>query len=269
MHKAPKAKLIRKAQSGVLLAATIIAIFFVLPVRGDPQGESNLAPVSKECQPNGLPTASARPLPNTTLALRDRKVIRILTIGASSSAGRETTGDYHAIIVDALEKAIPGIDVQIIDRGVSGELVRDASDRMKNEVALTEPDLVLWQVGTNDAIARIGVDDFRASLNEGVQWLKEHDVDVVLVGVHYLRQLRRDAYYQSVRAAVVKTADEQNVLYVGRYEAIEMIARVREGARVPSEFAQTEAGYSCMAEYVARAITSGIFLKKRGAATGH
>jgi acyl-CoA thioesterase I len=71
-------------------------------------------------------------------------------------------------------------------------------------VALNEPDLVLWQVGTNDAIARIPIEDFSTSLRDGVRWLKDHNVDVVLVGVHYLRQMRKDAYFQSIRAAVAK-----------------------------------------------------------------
>ena len=98
-----------------------------------------------------------------------------------------------------LEGALKGIDVVIINRGVSGELAADAALRMRNEVALDEPDLVLWQVGTNDALAYVPVDEFAATVKEQIDWLKAHKVDVVLVGLQFAaadaarRALRRAA----------------------------------------------------------------------------
>ena len=88
-----------------------------------------------------------------------------------------------------------GIDVIMINRGVSGELAANAAMRMKNEVALDEPDLVLWQVGTNDALAYVPVDEFAATVKEQIDWLKAHKVDVVLVGLQFANQMLRDAHY--------------------------------------------------------------------------
>lgn len=241
---------------GLLLAADLHA------TQAQPQSELKLPPLSKECQAPNATVPPERPLPNTLNALRDRKIIRILSIGATASTGREDGSDFQSIIESTLEKTLPGLDVQIIDRGVSGELARDAAKRMKPEVAMTEPNLVLWQVGTNDASARIPVDEFRASLVEGIRWLKEHDIDVVLVGLHYVRPLRKDQHYQAVRLALSQIADEEKVLLVKRYEVMEMIQHMKNGTP-PNEFALTEAGYSCMAEYVVRAITAGLFVKHR------
>jgi acyl-CoA thioesterase I len=238
------------------------AVPLAYSVYAQAQTEAKLPPLSKECQAPAVINPPERPLPNTLKALKERKVIKILTIGATASAGREEGNDFQSIIESTLEKTVPGLDVQIIDRGVSGELARDAARRMKPEVALTTPDLVLWQVGTNDASARIPVEDFREALVEGIRWLKEHDVDVVLVGLHYVIPLRKDEHYQSIRKALAQIADEEKVLLVKRYEAMEMIQHMREGAAPPNEFVLTEAGYSCMAEYVVRAIASGIFVKK-------
>jgi lysophospholipase L1-like esterase len=192
------------------------------------------------------------------------KVIKILAIGASSSAGtNDVRGPYFGVIEAVLEKTIPGVDVQIIDRGVSGELARDASERLMNEVALTEPDVVLWQLGTSDALARIPADEFQETISERLNWLKEHNVDVALVGMPYARSIKKDPHYQGIRSVVRRIAEEQKVLLIGRYEAMQVIEQAQSapGAAPPNEFALTETGYSCLAEYVVRAVTSGIFTK--------
>ena len=110
-------------------------------------------------------------------------------------------GDYTEAIEAMLEGVLKGIDVVIINRGVSGELAAGAALRMRNEVALDEPDLVLWQVGTNDALAYVPVDEFTATVKEQIDWLKAHKVDLVLVGLQFAPQMRRDAHYVALRDA--------------------------------------------------------------------
>ena len=82
---------------------------------------------------------------------------------------------------------LKGSNVVIINRGVSGELSANAAIRIKNEVALTNPDLVIWQVGTDDALAFVPVEELRYTVEKTVRWLKEHNVDVVLAGLQYRR----------------------------------------------------------------------------------
>ena len=221
--------------------------------------------LSKQCQTPGIKLVLDKPLPNTLAALKERKVIKILTIGSSASAGMDpAVGGYQDLIEELLERTIPGLDVQIIDRGVSGELAHNAADRLKTEVALTEPDLVLWQVGSNDALAQIPADEFTQTVTDAIHWLKDHHVDVVLVGMHYVSNLRNDANYQAIRTTLARIADAEKILRISRYEAMEIMEQMRSAK--PSEhfsaFAMTEDDYSCVAEYVVRAITSAIFLKR-------
>jgi acyl-CoA thioesterase-1 len=227
------------------------------------QGE--IAPLSKDCQTPGVKIVLDRPLPNTLAALRDRKIIKILTIGASASVGMDAaTGSYQDAIEEMLEKTIAGLDVQIIDRGISGELARDAAERMKTEIALTEPDLVLWQVGTNDAMAQIPVEEFGETVVETIHWLKERHLDVALVGLQYIRNMRNDPHYQAIRAVLSQIAESEKILRISRYEAMEVMEQMRQRSNDEplNAFALTEEGYSCMAEYAVRAITSAIFLKR-------
>lgn len=200
------------------------------------------------------------PLPNIARALRERRRIVILTMGASSGGPRR---DYYGLIETYLKKAFSGLEVVIVDRGVSGELARNAAERIRLEVALNSADLVLWQVGTFDAMARVPLEEFERSVAETASWLKAKNVDLVLVGLHYLRGLRRNLTYQAFRDSVRKIAEREKVIRIGRYEAGEMIETAKAASQpVPDEVQLSEEGYACMAEVVARALATSLFARK-------
>jgi acyl-CoA thioesterase-1 len=166
-------------------------------------------------------------------------------------------GAYTELIEAMLENALKGIDVVMINRGVSGELAASAAARMKNEVALDAPDLVLWQVGTNDALAYVPPDEFALTVKGQIDWLKAHKVDVVLVGLQFAKQMQRDAHYIDIRETLRRVAAQENVIVVRFFEAMQII----NSAPVAEELEHTEADYNCLAQYVARAITLGVFAK--------
>ncbi len=220
------------------------------------------APFSRDCQASDAATASNSPLPNVAAALAKHKRIKILAIGASPSAGRGVLhGGYTGEARKILAQAIKGLDVVMINRGVSGELASQAAARIRNEVALHEPDLVLWQVGTNDALAYVPIDELEETVVDTLRWLKDHKVDTVLVGLQYVDRMEQDENYRKVRELLRQIAARENVLIVRRYEAQRLLAQAQGsgGGLLPDEFARTEAGYTCLAQYMARAITVGIF----------
>jgi lysophospholipase L1-like esterase len=225
------------------------------------QEPSSTPPLSKACQIGDLTTATDHPLPNVAAALRDGKALRILAIGAS--AVRRGAGSYVHQIEKLLEQANKGLDVVVINRGVSGELAAGAAVRIKTEVALTEPNLLLWQVGTNDALASVPLDELEATVTDTVRWLKEHKVDVVLVGLQFVHPMAQDEHYKSVRELLRKIAAQQNVIIIRRYEAMQFLSQAEQVAvdSLADELAQMEGGYDCLAQYVARAIALGVFGK--------
>ncbi len=239
------------------------------PAAGEakPDAPQPMPPMSRECQPGAAEAGSETALPNVAKAMRERGRITILAIGASPMIRREGgAGGYYGLVENLLEQTFKGLQVEVLHRGLAGELARDAGARIKMEVAFAKPDLVLWQLGTADALSRLPVEDFAASVRETLAWLKARDVDVVLIGLQYVKAATKDAHYQAVRAALKKAAAEQGVLRIGRYEAVEVIARLKSEQGAPMSGTRTaEAGYECSAEYLARAIASGLFLKAKPA----
>jgi acyl-CoA thioesterase I len=221
------------------------------------------APFSQDCQIGDAQVIEQSPLPNVAAALQQRKQIRILAIGSSSAMSRRSNrpAGHSEQIRDILQKAIKGLDVVMINRGVSGELAAQAAARIKNEVALNDPDLVLWQVGTNDALAYVPLDEFESTVVDTVRWLREHKVDVVLAGLQYVKPETQDDNYKAVRELLRKIATKENVPIVRRYEAQRLIIQAEGsgGGLAPDEFQRSDVGFACLAQYMARAITLGIF----------
>jgi lysophospholipase L1-like esterase len=227
----------------------------------DTKPESYSPALSQSCQQGAAALASETPLPRVAAALARGKTLRILTIGAGHSRSGAHGGGYGEQIETMLERALKSTDVVMINRGVSGELAADAANRMRNEVALTRPDLVLWQVGTNDALTYVQPEEFAATLTDQIAWLKAHKVDVVLVGLQFANQVRRDAHYALIRDTLRKVAAQENVPVVRFYEAMQIINASSANAPNLDDFERTDAGYDCLAQYVARAITLGVFAK--------
>jgi acyl-CoA thioesterase-1 len=90
-----------------------------------------------------------------------------------------------------------------------------------------------------------------------IDWLKAHKVDVVLVGLQFAKQMQRDAHYIDIRETLRRVAAQENVIVVRFFEAMQII----NSAPVAEELEHTEADYNCLAQYVARAITLGVFAK--------
>ena len=90
-----------------------------------------------------------------------------------------------------LEKIFKGVQIDMVNRRYSGEVPATTAEQLKVEVALEHPDLVLWQLGTNDALARVPVDDFVETVKDMLQWLKERRSTPFWLAFNSRRELRR------------------------------------------------------------------------------
>lgn len=216
---------------------------------------------------DGAATASA-PLPHLTRDLTGLSTIRVLAIGSAATApfGQGgTAGNVPAQIEQILARTFRGLEVVIINRGVSGEVASSMAERLRVQVALERPDIVLWQVGTTDALARVPVEQFTATLKDTLHWLRAHGVDAVLVGLQATPSIVRDDHYLAIRKALLDVAADENVLLVRRYDAMRFIELVRDGTGMP--LADTpRATKACTAEHIARAVVVSAFLGRPKAA---
>jgi len=225
--------------------------------------------VSPDCTAARL-DRSRRPLQGVLRAVRGRASVRVLAIGSSSTAGvgaSSPSATFVSRLETSLEGAVGGMEFDVVARGLSGEVAQGAADRMKREVAETRPDLVVWQVGTNDALRHVNVDKFKLCLKTTLAWLAENNIDVVLLDPQYGNALTKDGYYEQVVAATAEVAREAHVLLVDRFEAMRELQRERGDSfyLTADKLHMNDRGHRCVAEQLARVIVGGLLQADREA----
>lgn len=212
--------------------------------------------LSPECRVPGSKLYTLARLKAVKAALKEKRPVRVLAIG-SSSAGLGASTSYPVKLENALEQALPDVQVEVEARGLPGEVASGAGERLRTMVAELEPDLVVWQVGTNDALARVDIEAFGEALDESVQWVKSHDIDIVLIDPVFTESLADDAYYTQMVRTVQEVARREAVPLVHRYAAMRFLStqRTTEAHMLGRHFRLNDLGLRCMAEHATRAIS--------------
>src|SRR3954447_20623630 len=120
------------------------------------------------------------------LAKRER--LTILAMGSSSTQGigaSSPAATYPNRLEAELRKRFPDIDIRVINRGKGGEDAPDEVVRLERDVVADDPDLVIWQIGTNAALRRLDPAVQRDTLRRGIALIKESGADVVLMDLQY------------------------------------------------------------------------------------
>ena len=230
-------------------------------------GQEADVPLSPQCEAPAARAAANEPLENAAASLQRGRTLRVLAIGSSSTSGVGASSrakTYPVQLTDLLLAALKGVQVEVTNRGVSGEVVKSTAERLKSEVAQHKPDLVVWQLGTNDALSRVPTEEVETTVSATLDWLRENRVDVVLVGPQYTTRYARDPAYAAMREMLRKVAEQHKVLYVRRYDAMQAIASARASQQMMASdnFHLNDLGYQCMAEHIARAVVGGIHVRK-------
>ncbi len=149
-------------------------------------------------------------LPRVKAAVRERKKVVIVALGSSSTQGFGATAEantypYQMQITLARQFQDVRLNFTIFNKGIGGQDVTEMLERLERDVIARDPDLVIWQAGTNAAIRGMPLDVFRLKLSTGVDRVKKAGADVVLMTPQYV-------------PAVISLANEDD--YVGTMEAI-------------------------------------------------
>jgi hypothetical protein len=230
-----------------------------LLLAGLPACAQDAASLSIECRVPNSQLYTVATLPGAKAALTDKHSLRILAVGGSAAPG--ASASYPVKLEAALEQALPHVDVVMEHRGLPGEIASGAAERLRSLVADADPDLVVWQVGTHDAIARVDPAAFTEALDDAVGWLKSHGIDVVLVDPLYTASVAADADYNRIVDGVRTVATKHGVPLVRRFEALRYLAsrtEKGEGHILGRQFRLNDLGLRCMAEHVALTIASSL-----------
>jgi lysophospholipase L1-like esterase len=177
-----------------------------------------------------------------------------VAIGSSSTEGAGASGpeaSYPAVLARELNQRFPEARIAVFNKGIGGERIDATIARFEKDVFQLNPDLVIWQVGTNDATANDAIQHFESSLSAGIQQLKVKGKDIILMSPQfsprmnvrsnqllYIETIRSDAQRYGVQ--LFRRFDIMNFWVAsGQFDVTDLI--IGDGLHM------TDLGYYCTA----------------------
>jgi hypothetical protein len=130
-------------------------------------------------------------LPKTASSLRAGGKVKIVVIGGGSTAGAAAGGGvwaYPERFAVALRALFPKSEITIANRGVVRQTAQEMANRFDRDVLGEKPLLVVWETGIADSVRGVEVDEFRETIDLGVQKLHASGAEVVLMDTQYMRR---------------------------------------------------------------------------------
>jgi acyl-CoA thioesterase I len=113
--------------------------------------------------------------------------VKIVAIGGASTIGQAAGSSdlaYPHRLQEILARSYPS-PITVVNRGVPRQTAQQMVDRFPTDVVSEDPVLVIWETGTTDSVRGVDVDDFAATLQNGIDELKAHGIDVILIDMQF------------------------------------------------------------------------------------
>jgi lysophospholipase L1-like esterase len=149
---------------------------------------SALAAESPDCAVAAHLVNTEYRLPRVAAAIDKAKSLDIVVIGAGSSSLIGPCGvdlAYPARLQAILSKRLPAVKTKVVTNVKSRRSAAEMAESFEKILMEDKPALVIWQSGTVDAITGVDPEDYRATLDEGVEALQAGGADVILMNMQY------------------------------------------------------------------------------------
>jgi acyl-CoA thioesterase I len=240
-------------------AASTFALALVLSLAAPMTASAQNAPLC------AAPPESAG-LEHAPIHLRERiaqgRPIKIVAIGSSSTFGAGATSpanSYPSRLEAELKAQLPGLPVTVLNKGIGGEEAPQMVARFDADVIDENPDLVLWQVGSNSVLRDHPTPG--EVIRQGVERLKESGSDVILINPQFAPKILAKADIGHAVDVITATARDAEV---GVFDRFAVMRYWRESERIafeqflsPDLLHMNDWSYACTAKLLAAAILDG------------
>ena len=191
-------------------------------------------------------------------ALRAARPVRILAIGSSSTEGVGASSpalSYPARLEAFLQQRWGSSGVVVVNAGIGGESAGRTLERLRERLAETAFDVVIWQVGTNDAVHGHDEDRFRSVLGNGIRIVREARADLLIVDQQFFPGIRDRQRYERFVDVVAEEATANRVPLFSRYRLMrgwnDRGDAALRATLAPDAFHMNDLGYACLARLLA------------------
>jgi acyl-CoA thioesterase I len=207
----------------------LLPVLFVCGSAGYAQNPGSPRNPSDACLAFTSGLSLGAPLPGIKAKLQAGKAITIVALGSSSTTGFGTFRSGAAfpdMMKQELLRLRPSARFELINSGRIMEDIPSNVARLDSDVLRHKPDLVVWQLGSNDAVWRGITDNAKGMVSDAVKRLKAANADVVLVDLQYAPLVLLTARHIRMEKIISDVAREQNV---GLFPRFLLMKRAIEG----------------------------------------
>jgi lysophospholipase L1-like esterase len=244
------------ARSGLVALALVLAATI---------GTARAAEGEGQCAAPSSVMALGRPLDHTGDRLLRGLPVTIVALGSSSTAGTGASDARHTYpsqLAQFLERRFPRSHVQVLNKGVGGEETGDMLRRLDRDVLAAKPDLVIWQIGSNELLHRSSLDDFRRNALDGLARLKAAGIETILMDAQYAPMILENSQYRAFNEAMRDIARSTRIALLDRFEAMRYWARGGHHELMehvsPDRLHMNDAGYACVARLLTALIAADL-----------
>jgi acyl-CoA thioesterase-1 len=184
--------------------------------------------------------------------------LHILAIGSSSTEGVGASSATHAYParLEARLNADGAIVADVTNAGVGGEIAATTLKRLQAALATHWPQLVIWQVGTNDALTGVPIGQMSALIKQGIAATRAAGDQIVLIDPQLTLMASKSPAYPPYAEAVDLVGAAQHTPVIKRYAS--MLGLAEQGAVAPlisrDGLHMSDFGYDCLAGALAKVI---------------
>lgn len=209
------------------------------------------------------PLSVSAEFPAVKRALATGRPLTIVAFGSSSTEGIGASGPaaaYPARLGQVLGRRLPGHEVRVVNSGIGGDTAALMMARLDRDVLAHKPDLVVWQLGTNDALRGVEPEEFRKLALQGVEQIRAAGADILFMEPQLLPGQGPESLYAHYIEEVRTLGAELGIPVLLRSS---IMAEWAERGVIPAGgmlshdgLHMNDASYRCLAEVVADAIVA-------------
>lgn len=120
----------------------------------------------------------------TAQRIMRREPVTIVAVGSSSTAGAGASTPAHSYpsrLAEELRQRFPQAPIRMVNRGQNGDTIPGMLKRLDESVLAEQPDLVIWQLGTNSVLRDESLSPMQTMVHEGLRRIRASGADVILI----------------------------------------------------------------------------------------
>jgi hypothetical protein len=152
--------------------------------------------------------------------------------------------------------------VTVDNRAVAHQTSQEGGHLLDREVIALKPTLVIWETGTTDAVHDTDLDEFRQTIQDGIDRLRTSGVEVVLMDMQFSRWTHAVINFERYESVLREVTNANDVPLFRRHDIMHHWAEsglfdLMTGDKEKLAFVASHL-YDCIGQAMAEFITRGV-----------